>query len=87
MGITFEMIEKAIQEYEEKREKELAEIIAKYDFIVGSDELKCRLIEALPKGTKIVYSPYIESSTTVYAIKKFEVTSLLSPYKPKAEDF
>lgn len=87
MGVTFEMIEKYIQECEERREKTLAEIITRYDFLVGSEELKCRLIEALPKGAKIIYSPYIESSTTVYAIKKFEVTSLFSaPYKPESED-
>ena len=87
MGVTFEMIEKYIQECEEHREKTLAEIITRYDFLVGSEELKCRLIEALPKGAKIIYSPYIESSTTVYAIKKFEVTSLFSaPYKPESED-
>lgn len=87
MGITFEMIEKAIQECEEQREKSLAEIIVRYDFLVGSEELKCRLIEALPKGVKIIYSPYIESSTTVYAIKKFEVISLFStPCKPEREE-
>ena len=87
MAITFEIIEKYIQECEERREKTLTEIITRYDFLVGSKELKCRLIEALPKGAKIIYSPYIESSTTVYAIKKFEVSSLFStPYKSESEE-
>lgn len=87
MEITFEMIEKAIQEYEEQRKKELVEIIMKYDFLVGSKELKGKLIEALPKDTKVVYSPFIEDPTVVYAIKKFEVSSLFSePYKPESEE-
>ena len=86
MGITFEMIEKVIQECEERREKTLAEIVTRYDFLVGSEELKCRLIEALPKGAKIIYSPFIEDPTVVYAIKKFEVSSLFStPYKSESE--
>ena len=87
MGITFEMIEKAIQECEEQREKELAEIIMKYDFLVGSEELKGKLIEVLPKEAKIIYTPYIDDPTAVYAIKKFEVSSLFSePYKPESEE-
>jgi len=87
MGITFEMIEKAIQEYEEQREKELAEIITKYDFLVGSEELKGKLIEVLPKEAKIIYTPFIDDPTVVYAIKKFEVSSLFSePYKPESEE-
>jgi hypothetical protein len=86
MGITFEMIEKAIQEYEKQREKELAEIITKYDFLVGSEELKGKLIEVLPKEAKIIYTPYIDDPTAVYAIKKFEVSSLFSePYKSESE--
>ncbi len=87
MGITFEMMKKAIQEYEEQREKELAEIIMKYDFLVGSKELKGKLIEALPKEAKIIYSPFVEDPAAVYAIKKFEVSSLFSePYKPENEE-
>jgi hypothetical protein len=87
MAITFEIIEKYIQECEERREKTLAEIITKYDFLVGSEELKGKLIEALPKGAKVVYSPFIEDPTVVYAIKKFEVSSLFStPYKSESEE-
>lgn len=84
MLTTFKEIEKFI---EEQTEKELAEIIMKYDFLVGSEELKGKLIEALPKEAKIIYTPYIEDPTVVYAIKKFEVSSLFStPYKPESED-
>ena len=79
-----EKLRKSIEEY---TEKELAEIITKYDFLVGSEELKGKLIEALPKDAKIIYSPFVENSTVVYAIKKFEVTSLFStPYKPENEE-
>lgn len=40
----------------EDREKTLAEIITKYDFIVGSKENHERLKEILPEGANIVYS-------------------------------
>jgi len=72
---------------EDYTEKTLAEIIAKYDFAVGSKELKGKLIEALPKDAKVVYSPFIEDPTVVYAIKKFEVSSLFSTsYKSESEE-
>lgn len=71
----------------EERERTLAEIITKYDFIVGSKELKVKLTEILPKGANIVYSPYIEDDTTVFAIKKFDVMDLLrEPYKAESEE-
>ena len=60
----------------EQKERALVEIITKYDFIVGSEECKFKLMEALPKGTNIIYSPYIESPTTIYAIKKFDIMNL-----------
>lgn len=71
----------------EERERTLAEIITKYDFIVGSKELKVKLTEILPKGANIVYSPFIEDVTTVFAIKKFDVIDLLrEPYKEESEE-
>lgn len=71
----------------EERERTLAEIITKYDFIVGSKELKVKLTEILPKGANIVYSPFIEDVTTVFAIKKFDVMDLLrEPYKAESEE-
>ena len=83
----FEEIEKLRKSIDEYTEQTLAEIITKYDFLVGSKELKGKLIEALPKDAKIIYSPYIEDPTVVYAIKKFEVSSLFStPYKLESEE-
>ncbi len=66
----------------EEKERMLAEIITKYDFMVGSMELKWKLTEILPKGANIVYSPFIEDPTTVFAIKKFDIMDI---FEPKAE--
>ena len=86
-GNIFEEMEKLRKSIEEYTEQSLTEIITKYDFLVGSKELKGKLIEALPKDAKVVYSPFIEDPTVVYAIKKFEVSSLFSePYKPESEE-
>ena len=62
----------------EEREKTLAEIITKYDFIVGSKELKETLETILPEGANITYSPYVEDLTSVYAIKKFDMMDCFS---------
>ena len=62
----------------EEREKTLAEIISKYDFIVGSKDLKETLETILPEGVTIVYSPYIEGLTSIYAIKKFDIMDYFS---------
>ena len=61
----------------EYKEQTLAEIITKYDFVVGSKECKYKLMEVLPEGANIICSPYIESPTMIYAIKKFNITDLL----------
>ena len=70
-------IEKFTRLQREQKEQTLAEIITKYDFIVGSKEVKFKLMEILPEGATIISSPYIENPTTVYAIKKFDMTDLL----------
>jgi hypothetical protein len=70
-------VEKFSNLYKEYEEKTLAEIITKYDFAVGSIEVKCKLAEILPAGANIICSPYIESPTTIYAIKKCDVGKLL----------
>ena len=62
----------------EEREKTLAEIIRKYDFIVGSEDLKETLKTILPEEANIVYSPYVEDLTSVYAIKKFDMMDYFS---------
>ena len=77
----FTEVEKFTRLQREYKEQTLAEIITKYDFIVGSKECKFRLMEVLPEGANIICSPYIESPTTIYAIKKFDVMDLL--YEPQ----
>lgn len=71
------VINEIIRQQEEYKERTLAEIITKYDFIVGSMECKYKLIDILPEGANIVCSSYIEDQTIVYAIKKFDVMDLL----------
>lgn len=73
----FKQIEEFTRQQLEIKEKELAEIIQKYDFIVGSNELKITLGRVLPEGAKIVYSRYIEDPTKCYMVKKFDITDLL----------
>ena len=62
----------------EYKEKTLAEIITKYDFLVGSKECKDRLMGILPDSANIICSPYIEDPTMIYAIKKFDIKDLLT---------
>ena len=71
-------LDEIIRQQREYTEKTLAEIITKYDFVVGSMECKHRLMEALPEdGANIKCSPYVESPTMIYAIKKFDIMDLL----------
>jgi hypothetical protein len=70
----------------EERERTLAEIITKYDFIVGSKELKVKLTEILPKGANIVYSPFIENDTKIFVIKKFDIMDILEPKAESEEE-
>ena len=81
-GMNIEDIYNKINEFHrqmlEDKERKLAEIITKYDFLVGSMELKEKLTEILPNGANIVYSPFIENTTTIFAIKKFDVIDLLN---------
>ena len=79
----FAEIEKFNRLQMEYKERTLAEIITKYDFIVGSKECKHRLMKVLPEGANIICSPYIESPTMIYAIKKFDIMDLL--YEPTEE--
>lgn len=68
----FAEIEKFTRLQMEYKERTLAEIITKYDFIVGSKECKYRLMKVLSERANIICSPYIESPTTIYVIKKFD---------------
>lgn len=71
-----QMIDEIIRQQKEYTEKTLAEIITKYDFIVGSKECKYRLIEILPEGANVICTPYIDDPTKIYAIKKFDIMDL-----------
>ena len=72
-----EYINEVVRLQMEYKERTLAEIITNYDFIVGSEECKLKLIEALPEGENIICSPHIASPTMIYAIKKFDILDLL----------
>ena len=83
----FEEIERFARLQREYHEQTLAEIITQYDFIVGSKECKYKLMGILPEGASIICSPYIESPTTIYAIKKFDVMGLLlEPHEPQERE-
>ena len=84
-GDIFKQIEKFTRLQREYKEQKLAEIITKYDFIVGSKECKFKLMEVLPEGANIICSPYIESPTTIYAIKKFDTTNLIMGTRTESE--
>lgn len=72
----FEEIQEFTRLQIQLKEQTLAEIITKYDFIVSSKEVKCKLMEVFPEGANIICSPYIESPTMIYAIKKFDIMDL-----------
>ena len=72
------VVDEIIRYEKEHTEKTLAEIITKYDFIVGSKEVKFKLMEVLPEEATIISSPYIKSPNLIYAIKKFDATDLLT---------
>ncbi len=80
------VINEIIRQQRELTERTLAEIVTKYDFIVGSIECKHRLMEVLPEEANIVCSPYVENPTMIYAIKKFDIADLIKPYKVESED-
>lgn len=88
MDFISDVINEFARKQMEYREKELAEIITKYDFIVGSEEMKLKLMEALPKEANIICSPYITSPTMIYAIKKFDIMDLLDlNFKPFPDEY
>lgn len=87
MEVINNIVNEIIRQEREYAERTLAEIITKYDFIVGSIECKAKLMEVLPEGANIICSPYIASPNLIYAIKKFDVMDLLSePYKAERNE-
>ena len=77
MDVINNVVNEFIRQQREYTERTLAEIITKYDFVVGSIECKHKLMEALPEGANIICSPFINSPTMIYAIKKFDIMDLL----------
>lgn len=73
-----DILNEIVRQQIEHRERTLAEIVEKYDFMVCSTELMNQLEEVLPEGTRVAYSPYIGDPTTIYAIKRFDVMDLLN---------
>jgi hypothetical protein len=72
------IVNEIIRQRREHTERTLAEIIKNYDFVVGSQECKHRLMEILPEEADIIVcSQYIESPTMIYAIKEFDIMDLL----------
>ena len=77
MDVITNVVNEIVRQQVEHTERTLAEIIEKYDFMVGSMECKHKLMEILPEGATIAYSPYIEDPTAIYVIKKFDIMDLL----------
>ena len=81
------ILNEIVRQQAEYTERTLAEIITKYDFIVGSMECKGKLMDILPKGVNIIYSPFVENPTMIYAIKKFDIMDLFENlYNAESED-
>lgn len=77
MEVVNNVLNEFIRQQREHTERTLAEIITKYDFIVGSKECKHKLMKIFPEGMNIICSPYIEDPTIIYAIKKFDAMDLI----------
>lgn len=73
-----DQIMELLDQQRKHQEKELAWIITHYDFIVGSKECGNRLMEILPDEANIIYSPYVEDPTMIYAVKKFDIKDLIN---------
>ena len=73
MDNLFSVIEEVVRL---QTERELAELIQNYDFIVGSKEAQYALTKVLPKDAKVIYSPFIEDTNLVYAVKKYDILDI-----------
>lgn len=74
----FDNVSELVNQIRKYQEKELAWIITNYDFIVGSIECEHKLMEILPDEANIIYSPYVEDPTMIYAVKKFDIKDLIN---------
>ena len=73
MDNLFSVIEEVVRL---QTERELAELIQNYDFIVGSKEAQYALMKVLPKDAKVIYSLFIEDPNLVYAVKKYDILDI-----------
>lgn len=73
------------QLYRITTEQALADAVQRYDFIVGSQEVRLKLIQVLPKEARIVYSPYITESNMIHAVAHIDMANLLQE-KSKAHE-
>ena len=85
MELVNDILHKIALQQMEHRERTFAELVEKYDFIVGSTELMNQLEEVLPEGTHVTYSPYIGDPAVIYVIKKFDVMDLFNASFNKKE--
>ena len=69
MEVISNIYDEIVKQYRDNTERTLAEIITKYDFIVGSKECKHKLMEVLPEGASVICTPYIDDPTMIYAVK------------------
>lgn len=67
-------------------EKTLERLSKKHYFVVGSKEAENRLAKILPKGSEVIYLPYVENTEQVYLIKKTTLIKLLSVPKRSDEE-
>ena len=87
MNVINNIYDEIAKQYRDYTERTLAEIITKYDFIVGSKECKHRLMEILPEGANIICAPYIDDPTKIYAVKKFDIMDfIIGPKESEVEE-
>lgn len=75
-----ESVEKILKEVErynlklaEDKHRQLIKCCSENDFIVPNKEIKRKLEEILPEGTKIVVSPYTDG---IYMVKRLDYSTL-----------
>lgn len=66
-----------IRKQMEFKERAIVDMIQKYDFIVSTKECMYKLQEILPKNCEVIYTPYIDNPSMIYAIKRFDISDLL----------
>lgn len=65
-----------IRKQMEYKERSLVDMIQEYDFIVSTKECMHKLQEILPMDSKVIYTPYIDNPSMIYAIKRYHLNDL-----------